>query len=107
MDAELREYLEAMEQRLGREIGGLKAGQEALREEMVARFEQVEGKIEARAQLLRTEMKAMEKRLNEAIEHRMTDENVAFSEILKLQRRVARLEKLEQRIKALETGTRD
>lgn len=112
MDADLRQYLDAMNQKieelragqeeLRAEIGGLKAGQEELRAgqaRLTARIEHVDGEVDARTQMLLAEMRRMENRLVEAIRQRREDEDIAFREIDGLKRRVDRLER---RVEALE-----
>lgn len=71
MDAELREYLEGMEHRL---------------------VERLEGKIDARTQILQIEMNAMEQRLAANINSRKEDIDALGGDILKLQSKTGNLE---------------
>lgn len=86
MDAEMREYLEAMECRI---VGQVRQGDERL-----------EARIDAQGQMLRSEMVAMEQRLIENIQGRREDIDAAFGDIDSLRRAVRDLDK---RVKTLET----
>lgn len=86
MDAEMREYLEAMERRI---VGQVRQGDERL-----------EARIDAQGQMLRSEMVAMEQRLIENIQGRREDIDAAFGDIDSLRRAVRDLDK---RVKTLET----
>lgn len=96
MDAEMREYLEAMERRI---VGQVRQGDERLEGRIAQIEERLEARIDAQGQMLRTEMAAMEQRLTENIQGRREDIDAAFGDIDSLRRAVRDLDK---RVKALE-----
>lgn len=109
MDPELREYLEAMEQRLAakadlgdmrQDIIGLKVGQERLEAHIDAQVGSlrgdlagVEARIDAQGRDIREAMTAMETRLTKSIENRREDIDAIGADVLDLQSRVKRLDR--------------